>query len=164
MSRLPSATFQQEADTQTANLILIVAIVIAGAITLPLMAHSGRRSAVEVFVRFEDNGAGWPKGWSYMMGFLQGAYTYSATGLLTSMAEEVKRPEYTLPRALVYGNMLNAVLGLAMILPILFTLGDITSILSSATGQPLGEIYLLATGKEAAAFILFFCSKPVSCF
>jgi hypothetical protein len=46
-------------------------------------------------------------------------------------------------------------------LPILFTLGDLDSILASVTGQPLPEMFLQATGSQGAAFGLFFIGKPI---
>lgn len=49
-----------------------------------------------------------------------------------------------------------------MILPILFTLGDLPTILGVASGQPLPGMYLLATGKKAAAFGLFFGGEGYS--
>jgi hypothetical protein len=45
-------------------------------------------------------------------------------------------------------------------LPILFTLGDLDTILASVTGQPLPEMFLQATGSQGAAFGLFFIGKP----
>lgn len=47
---------------------------------------------------------------------------------------------------------------MTFLLPIMFTLGDLSTILASPTGQPLPEIYLQATGTNAAAFGLFFIS------
>jgi hypothetical protein len=50
-------------------------------------------------------------------------------------------------------------LGFIFLLPIMFTLGDLSSILASPTGQPLPQIYLEATGTNSAAFGLFFLSE-----
>jgi hypothetical protein len=47
------------------------------------------------------------------------------------------------------------------LLPIMFTLGDLATILASPTGQPLPEIYLEATGSNSAAFGLFFLSELI---
>ena len=44
-------------------------------------------------------------------------------------------------------------------LPILFTLGDLESILASVTGQPVPEMFLQATGSRGAAFGLFFIGE-----
>jgi len=56
--------------------------------------------------------------------------------------------------------VLSALFGLLYMLPILFTLGDLDTILASVTGQPLPEMFLQATGSQGAAFGLFFVGKP----
>lgn len=48
-------------------------------------------------------------------------------------------------------------------LPILFTLGDLESILASVTGQPVPEMFLQATGSRGAAFGLFFIGELACC-
>jgi L-asparagine transporter-like permease len=45
-------------------------------------------------------GSGFPRGWGFVMGLIQGAYCYSATGMLPAMAEEAKKPELSIPRAM----------------------------------------------------------------
>jgi amino acid transporter len=37
---------------------------------------------------------------SFVLGLIQGAYCLSPTGMLASMAEEVKNPEVNIPRAM----------------------------------------------------------------
>jgi amino acid transporter len=37
---------------------------------------------------------------SFIMGLIQGAYCYSATGMLPAMAEEAKKPDLSIPRAM----------------------------------------------------------------
>jgi len=37
------------------------------------------------------------------MGLIQGAYCFSATGMLPAMAEEAIKPELSIPRAMVFG-------------------------------------------------------------
>lgn len=56
----------------------------------------------------------------------------------------------------------SAVFGLVYMLPILFTLGDLETILASVTGQPVPEMFLQATGSRGAAFGLFFIGELVS--
>ena len=56
----------------------------------------------------------------------------------------------------------SGVFGLVFLLPILFTLGDLETILSSVTGQPVPEMYLQATGSRGAAFGLFFIGESQS--
>lgn len=53
----------------------------------------------------------------------------------------------------------SGTLGFVFLIVIMFTLGDLDTILASATGQPLPQIFLEATGNTGAAFGLFFMSK-----
>lgn len=64
-------------------------------------------------------------------------------------------------RALICASLTfrSGLLGLVFLLPILFTLGDLTTILGSVTGQPVPEMYLEATGSDGAAFGLFFIGE-----
>jgi len=54
----------------------------------------------------------------------------------------------------------SGTLGFMFLLAICFTLGDLSTILASPTGQPLPQIFLEATGSKGAAFGLFFLSTP----
>lgn len=59
----------------------------------------------------------------------------------------------------IIADIYSGTLGLAVLLAIMFTLGDLSTILASPTGQPLPEIFLEATGSHNAAFDLFFLSE-----
>jgi amino acid transporter len=39
-------------------------------------------------------------GQQWVLGLIQGAYCFSATGMLPAMSEECKKPELTIPRAM----------------------------------------------------------------
>lgn len=56
----------------------------------------------------------------------------------------------------------SGTLGFMFLLAICFTLGDLSTILASPTGQPLPQIFLEATGSKGAAFGLFFLSESES--
>lgn len=59
--------------------------------------------------------------------------------------------------------MYRGVFGLLFLLPIMFTLGDLSTILASPTGQPIIEIFFEAAGTSGAAFGLFFPSESILC-
>ncbi|WVR08379.1 hypothetical protein IAU60_005434 [Kwoniella sp. DSM 27419] len=121
-----TAVFYPDYTPETYHTVLTaMATVLATLLTLSIKADAGRRSA---------------------------SYVFTATGMLPAMAEEAKRPELTIPRAI-------GTLGLIFLLSIMFTLGDLATILASPTGQPLPEIFLEATGTHGAAFGLFFLSR-----
>lgn len=67
---------------------------------------------------------------SIYLGLLPPAYTYAAIGMIASMAEEVKEPEIQVPRAMVYSVVVGMISGLFFLLPIMFTLPDIDTLLA----------------------------------
>lgn len=86
---------------------------------------------------------------------------YVARGIDTDYAGSTESPSSTCSRIYPGGNLTacSALFGLVYMLPILFTLGDLDTILASVTGQPVPEMFLQATGSQAAAFGLFFIGK-----
>ncbi|KAJ5179810.1 hypothetical protein N7492_003020 [Penicillium capsulatum] len=122
-------------------------------ITILVVADGGRRSARWVFTSFEPQ-SGWPDGWSFCIGLLQAAYGLSATGMVTSMCEEVRQPAIQVPRAIVGGVALNMFAGLVYLLPVAFVLPSIAELAQIPSGQPVPTIMKYATGNSAGAFCL----------
>lgn len=60
-----------------------IAGVIAIDVCILVLAKQGRHSAHWVFTHFEPQ-AGWPAGWSFCVGLLQGSWATSATGMIIS--------------------------------------------------------------------------------
>lgn len=61
------------------------------------------------------------------------------------MSEEIRNPSLVVPRSIILSIILNGSMGFAMIIAILFCLGDIDAALSSDTGYPFIEIFFQAT-------------------
>lgn len=114
-----------------------------------------KRSAEYVFTQFE-NSSGWANGWSFFVGLLQAAYTITGYGTLASMADEVHEPQIAVPRAMVGSVIAASLTGFVYILPILFVLPDITTLLDAAAGQPIPVLFMIATGSRAGGFGLLF--------
>ncbi|PLB44399.1 amino acid transporter [Aspergillus steynii IBT 23096] len=127
--------------------------VVAIIVTILVVAAHGRRSAEWVFTSFEPQ-SGWPDGWSFCIGLLQAAYGLSASGMVTSMCEEVHKPAIQVPKAIVGGVALNFFAGICFLIPICFVLPDIPLLANLVSGQPVPTIFLSATGNSAGAFCL----------
>ncbi|KAK6594026.1 amino acid permease [Botrytis cinerea] len=67
------------------------------------------------------------------------------------MSEEVHNASTVIPWAMISSIVLNGVLGFALLIALLFCLGNIDDALSSATGFPFIEIFRGATNSKAAA-------------
>ncbi|KAF8882833.1 amino acid transporter [Infundibulicybe gibba] len=124
-------------------------------ICLSVKAAAGRRSASFALGHFDPSASGWTPGWTFFIGLLPVPYTYAAIGMVTSMAEEVHEPTIQIPRAMVWSIPIGAVCGLIFLLPIVFTLPDIETLLSVPGGQPIGVMLFFGIG--------MFCAISICC-
>ncbi|RDW88186.1 putative GABA permease [Coleophoma cylindrospora] len=132
----------------SASVIIIV-------VTILVMAPE-RRSAKFVFSHFDASASGWPSGWAWFVGLLQAAYTLTGYGMVASMCEEVQMPEREVPRAMVLSVAAAGITGIIYLIPILFVLPDVATLLAVANGQPIGLIFKIATGSAGGGFALLF--------
>ncbi|KAF8230415.1 hypothetical protein L208DRAFT_1282163 [Tricholoma matsutake] len=134
-------------------------------------AAAGRRSASFAFTHFDPSASGWTPGWSFFIGLLPVPYAFSANGMIASMAEEVHNPSYQLPRALAWSPLVGSIFGMMFLLPLLFTLPDVATLLAAPGGQPIGVMFELIMGSKAGGigmwFIVFgtgmLCAISVCC-
>ncbi|KAK4539385.1 hypothetical protein LTR36_010986 [Oleoguttula mirabilis] len=115
------------------GVLLIIYIVGFFVIIIPLWVLAPRADARTVFTTFNNAG-----GWNSKV----------------HMAEEIKDSSKTLPEAIVYGVIVNGVMGLVMVITMCFTLGDPESILSTATGYPFIQVFFNATKSYAATNVM----------
>jgi amino acid transporter len=133
----------------TAASVLIIMI------TLLVMADE-KRSGKFVFSHFDASASGWPSGWAFFVGLLQAAYTLTGYGMVASLSEEVQNPHREVPKAIVLSVAAAGVTGVIYLIPILFVLPDVQTLLSVANGQPIGLLFKTVTGSAAGGFGLLF--------
>lgn len=121
-------------------------------VTVLVLARNGRRSADFVFTDFTPL-SGWVDGWSWMIGLLQAAYATSSTGMIISMAEEVRDPARQIPKAMLGTVGLNTIIGFMFLIPLMFVLpDDVATLITSA--QPVPVIVKSAVGSPGGSFAL----------
>jgi amino acid transporter len=125
-------------------------------VTVLIMAKAGRRSAKYVFSEYDATRAGWRPGWAFFVGLLGSAYTLTGYGMVASMCEEVQNPEREVPKAMVLSVVAAGVTGVVYLIPILFVMPDIDELLAVSTGQPIGYLFMKATGSAGGGFGLLF--------
>lgn len=76
--------------------------------------------------------------------------------MVAAMCEEVQNPEREVPKAMVLSVAAAAITGLFFLIPILFVLPDIPTLLGVPSGQPLGLLFKIVTGSAAGGFGLLF--------
>lgn len=125
-------------------------------ITVLVMSQNGRRSPQYVFSEFDASRSGWPSGWAFFVGLLQSAYTLTGYGMVAAMCEEVQNPSKEVPKAMVLSVIAAGITGIFYLIPILFVMPDVDQLLNVSTGQPIGYIFMKATGSSKGGFGLLF--------
>nr|POE79980.1 polyamine transporter tpo5 [Quercus suber] len=118
-------------DTVCAAWTAISIIVIL--IALSVKADVGRHSAAYTLGYYDKSLSGWG-GFTFFIGLLPAAYTFSAIGMISSMAEECADPAVKVPNAISLCIPVGGVAGLFFIIPICATLPDLTDIFTNAPG------------------------------
>jgi amino acid transporter len=74
--------------------------------------------------------------------------------MVAAMCEEVQNPSQEVPKAMVLSVFAAALTGIIYIVPILFVLPEIASLLEFS--QPIGYLFKTVTGSKAGGFCLLF--------
>jgi amino acid transporter len=141
----------------TALSILIILI------ALSVKARAGRHSASYALGHYDTSFSGWG-GFTFFIGLLPAAYTFSAIGMISSMAEEVSDPAVKVPRAISLCVPVGGLAGLFFILPICFTLPPLADILVAPSGQALPYIFHFVLGSPGGGLGLTFLVLGVTMF
>jgi choline transport protein len=123
--------------------IFIIVFHIAGfvAILATLWATAPINSAHFVFTTSLNEGGWSSQGLSYCLGFMGNVATFVGADCSVHMAEEVENAALNIPRAIVTSMCINGLVGFAMMLTVLFCLGDVDTVLESATGYPFIQVF-----------------------
>lgn len=101
------------------------------------------------------NEGNWPtQGISYCVGFLGNVATFVGADASVHLAEEVENAAMNIPRAILAAMLINGAVGMAMMVTILYCLGDVTSVLETKTGFPFIQIFLNSVGNVAGATVM----------
>lgn len=124
-------------------------------ITVLLSVNDNKNSASFVFTTF-NNGTGWgSNGLAWLLGLLQSCYTLTGYDAAGHMSEETHRSDRTAPLGMVLGVGFSGLVGLVYIIPLLFSVGDIDSVLKTKTGLPAAQIFYNVAGKRGSLGLLF---------
>ena len=124
--------------------IMIIVLHVAGFITILslLWVYTPHINTAHFVFTTSLNRGGWPtQGLSYCVGFLGNVATFVGADASVHMAEEVSNAALTIPRAICGSMIFNGLVGFAMMITALFCLGDLESVLGTATGYPFIQIF-----------------------
>lgn len=67
------------------------------------------------------------------------------------MSEEIHNPSLVVPRSIMLSVIINGTLGFAMLIALLFCIGNLDNALATPTGYPFMEIFVQATNSVSGA-------------
>jgi len=123
--------------------LTILVLHLAGfvAIIATLLSTAEMGSASTVWLTAFNRG-GWPtQGLSYCVGFLGNVATFVGADASVHLAEEVVNARLTIPRAICTSVIVNGIVGFAMMITVLYCLGDANSVLETPSRFPFIEIF-----------------------
>ncbi|KAB8230922.1 amino acid/polyamine transporter I [Aspergillus alliaceus] len=143
--------------------ILILHILGFFAILIPLTYLAEHKSAKEVFTHFINEGQWSSQGLSFFIGLIGPVFAFAGGDAAVHMAEEISNAPTYVPISLMLTVLINGTLGFAMLLALLFCLGDIDKALNDPTGLPFVGIFLQATESIPGTAVMA-CIIIVMCF
>ncbi|KAJ4156176.1 hypothetical protein NW754_007800 [Fusarium falciforme] len=126
--------------------LTIVVILIA----LAVKAKAGRHDAAYALGHYDKSFSGWGD-FTFFIGLLPAAYTFSGLGMISAMAEECAEPAVKVPKAIALNVPVQGVAGLFFILPICFTMGPLEELIAAPYGQALPVLFRSIMGSDAGA-------------
>ncbi|ORY16633.1 amino acid/polyamine transporter I [Clohesyomyces aquaticus] len=132
------------------GIILILHVLGFLAILIPLV-HLAPQSPAEFVFATWANGSGYSDGLSWFVGLLTSSVLFIGFDGACHMAEEVKNASINVPRSMFFTIFLNGALGFAMMIVIMFSIGNVDEALATPTGYPFIEIFRNATQSKASA-------------
>lgn len=135
--------------------ILVLHLVGFVAILTTLWAMTPSIGSAESVWLTSMNEGGWPtQGLSYCVGFLGNVATFVGADASVHLAEEVENAAKNIPRAILAAMLINGAVGMAMMVTILYCLGDPESVLSTKTGFPFIQIFYNSVGNVAGVTVM----------
>jgi amino acid transporter len=132
-------------------------------IALSVKAEAGRHSARYALGHYDTSLSGWG-GFTFFIGLLPAAYTFSAIGMISSMAEECADPTTKVPWAISLCVPVGGLAGFFFILPICFTMPPLEDIILAPYGQALPYIFQVVMGSPGGGLGLTFLVLAITVF
>jgi len=132
-------------------------------ICLSVKAEAGRHTASYALAHYDTSFSGWG-GFTFFIGLLPAAYTFSAIGMISAMAEEVADPAIQVPRAISLCVPVGGFAGLFFILPICFTMPPLADVIDAPAAQALPYIFHTVMGSPGGGLALTFLVLAITLF
>ena len=136
-------------------------------IAVPFLVLAKKNTASFVFTTFVNEGGWSSNGVSWCVGLLTVVWpfvgklcvcivksSFDATAGFDGaahMSEETRDPTRSIPRVMIWTVIINAALAFAMLLVILFCIGDISAATNTPTGMRFGVVFVVGVAEHAHA-------------
>ncbi|KAI6894785.1 amino acid transporter-like protein [Hortaea werneckii] len=132
------------------TVMLVLHVLGVFAICIPLWILAPKSSASETIVNFTSNGGWQDLGLASTIGIVPMIGILIGYDCCFHMSEEVQDASRTIPAVIIWAVVSNAAMLLLVGITYIFCLGDLDSVLNSATGQPVIQVFYDATGSYTA--------------
>jgi amino acid transporter len=131
--------------------IILVGFVITITVVTAMPGHGGRPAhASSSFVWTEWTAEiGYPDGFVFVAGMLNGAFSVGAVDATTHLAEEIPLPHINVPKAIALQLSIGFVTGFCYLVAVMYAINNYDALFESP--YPIAEIYRQATGSAAGA-------------
>lgn len=132
-------------------------------VALSVKADAGRHSAAYTLGHYGKSLSGWG-GFTFFIGLLPAAYTFSAIGMISAMAEECDHPATKVPTAISLCVPVGGLAGFFFIIPICATLPPLADVAGAPGGQALPYIFGVVMGTPGGGLGLTFLVLMITMF
>jgi choline transport protein len=140
------------------GIVFILGGVFVTIIVLAAMPGTGGRPphAPSSFVwkEWQGSGLGYPNGFVFVAGMLNGAFAVGTPDCVTHLAEEIPRPNVNVPKAIGFQMVIGFFTGLFYLIALMYSINDYEALFIAPF--PVAEIYYQATGSAAGEIGLLF--------
>ncbi|CAO2650225.1 Nn.00g015170.m01.CDS01 [Neocucurbitaria sp. VM-36] len=133
-----------------AHPILLLHITLFVVVLVVMTAKAPTKSSnAEVWTLFLNEGGYESKGLSFFVGLITPVFAFSGADGAVHMSEEIRNSSHVVPWAMITSIAINGLTGFAMLIAMLYCIGDIEAALTTPTGYPFIEI--LTQGSQSIA-------------
>jgi choline transport protein len=138
------------------KLIFVLSAVTLTATTLALFIVARNNHASAEFI-FTDttNQSGWSSdGWAFMLAIGNAVFSYLGSDCGAHLCEEIPNPGKNVPKVILVPLAMGLLTAFPFTASLMYSITNLSDVLSTPTGLPLLEIYYQGTGSKAGASVL----------
>ncbi|MCJ1474037.1 hypothetical protein MMC13_002695 [Lambiella insularis] len=149
---------------QIEALMLILFVMGFFGVLIPLAYLAPHKSAEEVFTVFQNFGGWSSMGLSFFVGWFTSVSSFVGSDGADHVAEEIQQATKVIPFSIWFSTFFNGALAFAMMITVLFSIGDLEKATNSETGFPFMDIFVGALGSVSAGSSLVILVTAINVF